>query len=77
MRYTYSAEMGNMFGPDGVSAARVFIAIVLLLLPFVVNAELARSRGKKIALVMVLTFFLSWIVTLVLFFLPTTAQPKD
>ena len=25
----------------------MFIAIVLLLLPFVVNVELARSRGKK------------------------------
>ena len=66
-----------MFGLDRVSAARVFIAIVLLLLPFVLNVELARSRGKKIALVMVLTFFLSWIVTLVLFFLPSTAQPKE
>ena len=66
-----------MFGLDRVSAARVFIAIVLLLLPFVLNVELARSRGKKIALVMVLTFFLSWIVTLVLFFLPSQEQPKE
>ena len=66
-----------MFGLDRVSAARVFIAIVLLLLPFVLNVELARSRGKKIALVMVLTFFLSWIVTLVLFFLPSKEQPKE
>ena len=66
-----------MFGLDRVSAARVFIAIVLLLLPFVLNVELARSRGKRVAPVMVLTFFLSWIVTLVLFFLPSTAQPKE
>ena len=66
-----------MFGLDRVSAARVFIAIVLLLLPFVLNVELARSRGKKIALVMVLTFLLSWIVTLVLFFLPSKEQPKE
>ena len=66
-----------MFGLDRVSAARVFIAIVLLLLPFVLNVELARSRGKKIALVMVLTFFLSWIVTLVLFFLPSKEQPTE
>ena len=66
-----------MFGLDRVSAARVFIAIVLLLLPFVLNVELARSRGKRLALVMVLTFFLSWIVTLVLFFLPSTAQTKE
>ncbi len=66
-----------MFGPDGVSAARVFIAIVLLLLPFVLNVELAKSRGKKIALVMVLTFFLSWIVTIVLFILPSIEQSKE
>ena len=66
-----------MFGLDRMSAARVFIAIVLLLLPFVLNVELARSRGKRVAPVMVLTFLLSWIVTLVLFFLPSKEQPKE
>jgi hypothetical protein len=66
-----------MFGADRVSAARVFLILVGVLLPFVLNVELARSRGKRVALVMVLTFFLSWIVTLVLFFLPNTEQAKE
>lgn len=65
-----------MFGPDGVSAARVFIGIVVLLLPFVLNVQLARSRGKRAVLVMALTFFLSWIVTLILTFLPKKEQAE-
>jgi hypothetical protein len=65
-----------MFGPDGVSAARVYIGIVVLLMPFVLNVQLARSRGKSVVLVLVLTFFLSWIVTLTLALLPNKEQAE-
>ncbi len=66
-----------MFGPDRVSAARLFLLLVGVLLPFVLNVELARSRGKNVALMLVLTFFFLWIVTLILVFLPSKAQANE
>ena len=48
-----------MFGPDRMSAARLFLILVGVLLPFVINVELARSRGKNVALMLALTFLFS------------------
>lgn len=55
-----------MFGLDGVH----IIFLLFLLLPFFLNASLAKSRGKSVALMLVLTIVFSWIVTLVLAFMP-------
>ena len=38
--------------------------------PFVINAFLARSRGKSVILMIFLTIIFSWIVTLVLAVMP-------
>jgi len=55
-----------MFGLDSVH----IIFLLFLLLPFILNASLAKSRGKSVALMLVLTVIFSWIVTLVLAFMP-------
>lgn len=51
----------------------VFIPLFIIL-PFVINAKLARSRGKSVALILLLTFIFSWIVTLILAFMPVTEK---
>ena len=48
----------------------VFVIIVLVVSPFIINSVLAESRGKSKGLVLLLTFIFSWIVTLILAFLP-------
>lgn len=45
-------------------------ALFIWLLPFIVNANLAKSRGKNVMLMMLLTLIFSWIVTLILAFIP-------
>jgi hypothetical protein len=39
-------------------------------LPFFINASLAKSRGKSVALMLLLTCIFSWVVTLILAILP-------
>ena len=56
-----------MFGFD---ASIVLAALAFIIAPFVINVTLARSRGKSIALMLLLTCIFSWIVTLVLACLP-------
>lgn len=63
-----------MFGlgtPEVTVLLTFFLAIGFFVLPFIINYKLAQSRGKSVALMMVLTLIFSWIVTLVLAFLPT------
>ena len=48
----------------------VFVIIVLVVSPFIINSVLAESRGKSKGLILLLTFIFSWIVTLILAFLP-------
>jgi len=62
-----------MFGLGGAEIGGLgFVLFIILgfLLPFLLNASLARSRGKSVALMLLLTLFFSWIVTLILAFLP-------
>jgi hypothetical protein len=61
-----------MFGLDGGH----FIFLLFLLLPFILNASLAKSRGKSVALMLLLTVVFSWIVTLVLAFMPKVYGKK-
>lgn len=59
-----------MFGLDTGGTFFTFVLGVCLVLPFIINAALAKSRGQKLGMIMVVTLFLSWIVTVILFFMP-------
>jgi len=48
----------------------IIAALLVYLLPFFINAVLAKSRGKSIMLMLLLTFIFTWIVTLILAFMP-------
>ena len=59
-----------MFGLDAPIVV-VFLAVILgFFLPFIINALLAKSRGKSVVLMLLLTIIFSWIVTLILAFMP-------
>jgi RsiW-degrading membrane proteinase PrsW (M82 family) len=51
----------------------IFI-LVFFLLPFFINAKLAKSRGKSVLLMLLLTIIFSWIVTLILAFFPRVEE---
>ncbi len=59
-----------MFGLGGSEVFIVLIVFVGILLPFIINANLAKSRGKSVALMLFLPVIFSWIVTLILAFVP-------
>jgi len=59
-----------MFGLDGSSATVILFFFCAVILPFIINANLAKSRGKSVALMLLLTLIFSWIVTLILAFMP-------
>jgi hypothetical protein len=48
-------------------------AIFLVVAPFVINARLAKQKHKSVNTILTLTFFFSWLVTLILLFF--TNQP--
>lgn len=52
------------------SVSVLVFSLLFLLLPFVLNYKLAQSRGKSVPLMLILTIVFSWIVTLILAFLP-------
>ena len=56
-----------MIGGLGMPELLIFL---LLFLPFFINPILAISRGKSIALILLLTLIFSWLVTLILAFIP-------
>jgi quinol-cytochrome oxidoreductase complex cytochrome b subunit len=60
-----------MFGFEWVLIVGV---VLFFFLPFLINSSLARSRGKSICLMLILTVIFSWIVTLVLACLPKAEQ---
>ena len=59
-----------MFGLDGPAPVIAIILFIGFLLPFIINVNLAKSRGKSVVLMLLLTLIFSWIVTLVLAFMP-------
>jgi len=66
-----------MFGMDA-SFGVVFIVIILgFFLPFIINISLAKSRGKSVVLMLALTLIFSWIVTLILAFMPKVAPSAE
>lgn len=58
-----------MFG-FGIPELLILTALGVVILPFIINAYLAKSRGKSVVLMLLLTIIFSWIVTLVLAFFP-------
>lgn len=59
-----------MYGLDTGGTFFTFVLVVCVTLPFIINAALAKSRGQRLGLVMLVTLLLSWIVTVILFFMP-------
>ena len=59
-----------MFGLGPQELIILLVIFFTIILPFILNASLARSRGKSVLLILLLTFIFSWIVTLILAFLP-------
>jgi len=66
-----------MFGLGVPEASILLIFFFVFLLPFFINASLARSRGKSVVLMLFLTCIFSWIVTLILAFLPRVEQNRE
>lgn len=52
------------------------VFVLAYLPPFLINYYLATVKGKSVPLMMLLTFIFSWIVTLILAFVPETAKAK-
>ncbi len=46
------------------------VGLALVFLPFILNFYLAKSRSKSVILMLLLTLVFSWIVTLILAFMP-------
>jgi len=63
-----------MFGLDTGGTFFSFVLLVIYVLPFFFNAAMAKSRGQNLGLMLLLTVILSWIVTVILFFMPRTDQ---
>lgn len=58
----------------GVGISDFVIFSILILIPCVINYNLAKSRGKSVPLMIVLTLIFSWIITLILAFLPESSN---
>jgi hypothetical protein len=65
-----------MFGLGGSELVIVFAFLAFIFLPFIINAKLAASRGKSVPLILLLTLIFSWIVTLILAFMPVERSHK-
>ena len=63
-------EVDVMFGLGIPELLIILTALGVAILPFIINAYLAKSRGKSVVLMLLLTIIFSWIVTLVLAFFP-------
>ena len=61
------------------AAFGLFLSIILLgfILPFIFNGFLARSRGKNVFLMLLLTLFFSWFLTLILALLPVDRKKRE
>ncbi len=55
----------------------ILVFLIFLLLPFFINASLAKSRGKNVLLILLLTIIFSWVVTLILTLMPTIEYKKS
>ncbi len=65
-----------MFGFDIPMLLFLLVVLAGIVLPFIINAKLAKSRGKSVMLMLLLTLIFSWIVTLILAFMPKVEESK-
>ena len=61
----------------GLGTPELIVVFCGIFLPFIINAILAKSRGKSVALMLFLTLIFSWIVTLILAFMPKVAETNQ
>jgi RsiW-degrading membrane proteinase PrsW (M82 family) len=69
-----------MFGLDlqvAIGILAVICVICIIFLPYIINANLAKSRGKSVLLMLFLTLIFSWIVTLILAFMPRVENKPE
>jgi cellobiose-specific phosphotransferase system component IIC len=70
----------DLTGSDEMPVAVYFLFLfgsLLYLLPFILNYYLARSRGKNILLMLILSIPFSYIITLVLAYLPEVEKGEE
>lgn len=65
-----------MFGLGLPELIVSFLFFGIIIIPFFINVKLAKSRGKSIALMVLLTFFFSWLVTLILALMPKVDEAQ-
>lgn len=65
-----------MFGLGMPELTIVLVIFVVFFLPFIINANLAKSRGKSVILMLLLTIIFSWIITLILAFMSKVSAVK-
>ena len=65
--------MGRIGMPELIVGLPIFL---ILFLPFIINLNLAISRGKNVILMLFLTVIFSWIVTLILAFMPKVSTEQ-
>lgn len=68
--------MFGLGGPEFAVILTFLFVVVIGFLPFVINYKLAQSRGKSVALMMLLTVIFSWVVTLILAFMPKVVKDE-
>ena len=66
-----------MFGLGLPELIGVLVGLCVIFLPFIINANLAKSRGKSVALMLFLTLIFWWIVTLILAFMPKVEEKSQ
>lgn len=68
--------MFGLGGTEGGILGVLFFLFIFMVVPFIINANLAKSRGKNVPLMLLLTVIFSWIVTLILAVMPKS-EPKN
>ncbi len=63
-----------MFGLGIPEIIILLVMFIICLLPLYINVSLSKKKGKNAVLVFFLTLLFSWLVTIVLVFLPTKQQ---
>ena len=55
----------------------IISGILLFFLPFILNFSLSKTRGKNVVLMLFLTIIFSYLITLILAFLPVVDEEKQ
>ena len=63
-----------MYEETIIATLAISFIVIIVILPFILNAILAKSRGKNVILILFLTFIFSYIITLILALLPKSEK---